>query len=132
MAWRADDWLKALIPGYLPIKATKEAIINPIKNLWNGLSGDASAQAISEANERNIENQNYWNEIQIQREDTAHQREIADLQAAGLNPWLSVSGTGSAAGSLQSPQVEAVDGSKIMQATTAMALLALTRMMKFL
>lgn len=101
----------------------------PASQLWNGLTGQTSAQATKEANERNIQNQNYWNEITMQREDTAHQREVADLQAAGLNPWLSAGGNGASTVSLETAQAEPEDGSKVLQATSAMALLALTKLL---
>lgn len=45
------------------------------------------------------EKQRLWSE---KREDTAHQREVADLRAAGLSPTLSAGG-GAGAGSYQQP-----------------------------
>lgn len=101
---------------------------NSLSSLWKGLTGETTAMATLEANQRNIENQNYWNTIQMQREDTAHQREVADLQAAGLNPWLSAGG-GAQASSLNTTQVNAEDGSKILSATTGMALLAIIKLL---
>lgn len=97
--------------------------------LWNGLTGQTSANATIKANEMNIANQNYWNQVMMEREDTAHQREMADLQAAGLNPWLTVGGSGAAANGLNAAQAEPADGSKMLQATTAMALLAITKLL---
>lgn len=100
-----------------------------VSDLWKGLTGQTSAEATIKANEMNIANQNYWNEKMMEREDTAHQREMADLQAAGLNPWLSVGSSGAAANGLNAAQAEPADGSKMLQATTAMALLAITKIL---
>ena len=125
MAW---DWntFREWTLGF-PLKATSE-LLNQGSKLWKGLTGETSAQATLEANERNIANQNYWNQVAMEREDSAHQREMADLQAAGLNPWLSVGG-GAQSAALSTAEAQPVDGSKMLQATSAMALLAITKLL---
>lgn len=72
-----------------------------------GLAGSyMNNKAQKEADERNLqfqrENLDYQKHLQQQvfeREDTAHQREVKDLRAAGLNPLLST-GSGAGAGSV--------------------------------
>lgn len=48
-------------------------------------------------------------EINRQREDTAYQRMVADMKAAGLNPWTGIASGGSAS-SPQSPSKDTLGG----------------------
>lgn len=82
--------------------------------------GVTSAKAAERANRRNVQFAQETQGSEIELANTAHQREVADLRAAGLNPILSAGGKGATTPDLQAPSVEPVDyGKGVAEGVTA-------------
>lgn len=79
-----------------------------------GISGDLFGSLVGGGigaliNWRNKKFTEKWNNIQMQREDSAVQRRVADLKEAGLNPYLAMAngGSGAPSGGYSTPQMSA-------------------------
>lgn len=66
----------------------------------------AEQEAIMNANATNLQMNRENNALQVMLANTAHQREVADLHKAGLNPFLSASGSGAVVANTQAGQVQ--------------------------
>ena len=91
-------------------------IVGTIGSIATGLLGQKGANDRNEQQIAMTREQMAWQE---RMSNTAHQREVADLNAAGLNPILSARGGASTGGAVGVPQLENAMGTGIASAQQA-------------
>lgn len=93
------------------IKGTGELMNSPVTDIYDAL-GIGSQRRQQEFNSAEAMKQRNW---ETNMSNTAHQREIADLKAAGLNPTLSATGGAGASTPSGANASSGIQGASLMQ-----------------
>lgn len=90
------------------------ALGNLAENVINWFSTKKTNETNKEINQQNLDFQASQTQAQWERDDTSHQREVADLKAAGLSPLANVAGNNNTQAlsapstiAMQAPQISA-------------------------
>lgn len=105
---------------------TMAALITGGSQIIGGLLGSSSAKSQNKAAAQQAQNEM---DFQERMSSTSHQREVADLKAAGLNPILSAHGGASSPGGAMAPVVNTSEPLRdsLKNSAASMAQVMLTR-----
>lgn len=77
---------------------------------WYNATGSGAINNPVQLYQSMLNEQRNYNLLQMQREDTAYQRMVADMKKAGLNPWTGIASGGSSSSPMTAPQKSSLEG----------------------